>query len=126
MNNLLKYQNIDLGLLTIRIALGVIFIAHGWQKIANMTPVIGFFESLGFNSSLAYLVAFTELIAGACVVLGIFQKISTKAIIIIMLVAIYSVKFKMGFIGGYELDLALLAMAMGLHLTGFGKYVVKK
>ena len=41
-----------------------------------------------------------------------------------MIGAIWSVKWKMGFIGGYEFDLMFLAIGLGIAFGGPGKYVV--
>jgi len=61
-----SYVNVDLGLLLIRIALAIVFIAHGWQKLQNSSGVVGFFGSLGFAPIFAYLVIIIELLGGIC------------------------------------------------------------
>ena len=49
-------KNHDLGMLLLRLAVGVIFIAHGWGKFSDMASTIGFFGQLGMPSVFAYLV----------------------------------------------------------------------
>jgi putative oxidoreductase len=97
------------------LVLGVIFFAHGLQKFqGGLDKTEGFFESVGIPGFLAYVVAFLEVIGGICLVLGLGTRIIAGAFVVIMLGAIFTVKLKGGFLGGYELDVAL--MAMGLHL----------
>lgn len=112
------------GMLLLRVVVGAVFIAHGWQKLQMIDGVIGFFGKLGFSPFFAYLVAWTELITGLAMLLGAFTRIAGYLMAAIMLVAMYSVKFKMGFLGGYELDLVLLVAALALAWNGPGKLSV--
>ena len=48
-------KNHDLGMLLLRLATGIIFIAHGWAKFSDMTGTVAFFGHLGMPSILAYL-----------------------------------------------------------------------
>jgi putative oxidoreductase len=108
-------QQNGLGSVIVRLVLGVIFFAHGLQKFqGGLDKTEGFFESVGIPGFLAYVVAFLEVIGGICLVLGLGTRIIAGAFVVIMLGAIFTVKLKGGFLGGYELDVAL--MAMGLHL----------
>ena len=114
----------DLALLAIRIGLGIVFVVHGWQKITGMEGTIGFIGSLGFPAFFAYLVTAFEFLGGLAVLLGVFTRWGAAAIAIVMVFAIILVKFKVGFIGGYELDLVLLLNALALIAAGEGKYSV--
>jgi putative oxidoreductase len=67
---------------------------------------------------LAYLVAGIELIGGILLILGLGIRIIAGAFAVIMVGAIFTVKLKSGFAGGYELELALLAMSLHLLLSG--------
>lgn len=120
-----KYKNPDLGLLLIRLGLGIIFIAHGWQKFGAMDGTIAFFGSLGLPAVVAYLISTIELLGGIALVLGIYTQWAGLLIALLMVGAIYLVKFKMGLIGGYELDLGLLIAALNIFFTGPGKYTVQ-
>lgn len=117
-----NWKSTDLALLLLRIALGVIFIAHGWDKIQNMQATIGFFATLGFNSLFAYLVAYVEFLGGLAVLLGVAMRQATLALVVVMMFAIYLVKAYKGLLGGYEFDMMLLATALALSILGPGKW----
>ena len=121
-------------LLIARLVLGVIFIAHGGQKLFEMGvgQVAGFFEGVGIPlpAFFAWVVSLTELFGGIAVLIGLFTRYAAVGIAIVMVVAIFTVKLKVGLIGargpGYELDLALLALALALVLAGPGKLSLEK
>lgn len=115
----------DLGLLVIRLALGVIFVAHGWQKFGDMEGTIAFFSSIGFAPFFAYLVSAVEFLGGLAMVLGVWTHLAGLLLAIVMLVAILLLKGKSGLLGGYEFDLMLLASALGISMLGPGKHVMK-
>lgn len=119
-------NNKDLGLLLLRLALAAVFLAHGIQKFTHMEGTIAFFGNLGMPEFLAWLVALAESAAGAAMLLGLWTRWAGYVIAIIMLVAIVKVKWAMGFLGGYELDLTLLLMALAVSVIGPGKYALGK
>ena len=112
------------GMLLLRVVVGAVFIAHGWQKLQMIDGVIGFFGKLGFAPFFAYLVAWVEFVGGLAMLLGVFTRIAGYLLAAVMIVAIFSVKLKMGFLGGYELDLTLLVAALALAWSGPGKLSV--
>lgn len=105
-------------MLVLRVSLGVIFLAHGLGKISGFEGIINFFVSIGLPVILAYVVTATETVGGACLILGLFTRTAAVGIIMVMLGAIFSVKFSKGFIDGYEFDISLLAIAFALVLSG--------
>ncbi|KZZ84056.1 MULTISPECIES: DoxX family protein [Bacillaceae] len=112
-----------IGTLIIRFVLGIIFILHGYMKFAGgIEQTAEFFASLGLPGFMAYAVAVIELAGGILILIGLGTRIVSVLIAIIMLGAIFTVGLKKGFIGGYELDAALLAMALSLAFTGSGAY----
>ncbi len=115
-------NNPDLGLLLIRLGLGAIFFAHGFQKFQGMDQVVGFFGTLGLPSAIAYMVAVGEVLAGLSMLLGLWTHWAGKVIALIMIGAIALAKYKMGFLGGWEFDLMLLVSALGISFMGSGKY----
>ncbi len=115
-------RNADVGLLLIRLGLAAVFIGHGLQKLGDLGMVSGFFSQLGLPGFLAYLVAAVELAAGLSMLLGFWTHWAGKLIAVIMLGAIVLVKFKTGFLGGYEFDLMLLLAALGITFAGPGAY----
>lgn len=122
MKDLVK-MNPDLGLLAIRLALGAAFLAHGVQKWQNMDSTIGFFDKLGLPPFMAYVVATIETLSGAAMVLGIGTQLAGFGIMAVMLGAIYLVKMKSGYLGGYELELGYFLTAFGIAMIGPGRHV---
>ncbi|HEY0641421.1 MAG TPA: DoxX family protein [Pseudonocardiaceae bacterium] len=121
----------DLGLLLMRVVLGGIFIAHGGQKVFGWfggPGLDGFAEDLagmGFTQTdvLAAVTGFTELVGGSLVVLGLFTPLAAAGLLGVMVNAVW-VKWNAGLFaadGGFELELALGAMAAALVLAGPGR-----
>jgi putative oxidoreductase len=112
--------------LLVRLGLGLIFIIHGAQKWMDLEGTAGFFGMIGLPAPqvMAYLVAFVELFGGIAVLLGLFTRIASGLISLVMLGAIITVKAAKGFIGGYELDLMLLLVALSLVFSGPGAWAV--
>ncbi len=115
-----KLMSCDAGLFLMRLALGLPFVAHGWQKLAGMDMVVGFFGTLGVPAPLAWVVALVELLGGVAVILGVGVKYASWLLAATMFFAILLVKGKMGFVGGYEFDLTLFLLALGLSFSGAG------
>ena len=113
----------EMGLLILRVVLGITFLIHGIAKFQmGLGNVAGWFESIGILGFLGYVVAFIELLGGIALILGIGTRIFSALIAIVMVGAIFTSKLSLGFIGevaaGYELDVVLLAMAVVLLISG--------
>lgn len=107
------------GTLIIRVILGIIFLAHGLDKFGSgIGNIEGFFESLGIPAFMASVVAIIEIVGGIALILGLATRIASVVLGIVLIVAIVQAKLGMGFLNGYELDVALLAMAAHLALSG--------
>jgi uncharacterized membrane protein YphA (DoxX/SURF4 family) len=112
----------------LRLGLGIIFAAHGWQKFSGgLDGVARFFGSVGIPlpEVSAFIVAFVELVGGIGLIVGLFTRYWASLLAIVMIVAIFTVKLPNGLLGmqgraGYELDLALLVGSFALLLTGPG------
>jgi putative oxidoreductase len=110
-----------LGLLTLRVVLGAIMIAHGYHKVfGGLSKHAAFVHSLGVPTWLGYVSAFAELIGGILLVGGLFTRIAAIAICTNLLVAVFKVHLHQGLEGGYEYPLALAAMAFALIFFGSG------
>ena len=110
--------------LLLRIALGAIFIVHGWDKLSgDMSQTAAFFGKIGIPvpGFSAWLVAFVEFFGGIAVLTGLFTRIAAALIAIVMVVAMISVKFSQGFLGGWEFDFALFMIAVSLVISGDGE-----
>jgi putative oxidoreductase len=112
-----------LGLAVLRLVLGAIMIAHGWQKIAtHLHGIMGFLGHLGIPQWMAYLVVSAEFGGGILVVLGLLTRLAAFAILIDMVVAILKVHLHNGLTGqgGFEFPLACAAIAFSLIFFGAG------
>jgi putative oxidoreductase len=120
-----KYYTKDLALLIIRIALGLAFISHGWNKLDQMNNVVTFFGTLGLAPFFAYFVAALEFVGGIGILVGAFVRIFGLLLAINMFFAIVLVADKMikvrGF-GAIELEVLLLASSLAFAITGGGAY----
>jgi putative oxidoreductase len=112
-----------LGLLVLRLALGAIMIAHGIPKVfGGLHHHVETVQSLHLPGWLAYLSAASELGGGILLVVGFLTRFAALCICINMLVAIFGVHFKNGFLaqGNYQFPLALAAIAFALIFSGAG------
>ncbi|HEU0013139.1 MAG TPA: DoxX family protein [Longimicrobium sp.] len=121
----------DLGLLVLRVVLGIVMFMHGYQKVFEMGVggVEQFFGSLGLPvpGISALLVSYLELVGGALLVLGVATRLLGLAFAFELLVALFTAHLSKGFYsqdGGYELVLMLAAAALALALTGPGAWSV--
>lgn len=112
----------DAGLFFLRLAVGVPFIAHGLAKFMDIPGTTGFLGSLGLSPLLTYIVSGGELLAGIMIVLGIGAFIGGWMVSIIMICAYTIVKYKMPFLGGYELDFVLFFGGLSIAMLGSGRY----
>ena len=111
-------------LLLLRIVLGIIMIGHGYAKVfgGGMMAHYHLIQSYGLPGWLAFPSALTEFGGGILVLLGLFTRIASAAILIDMLVAIWKVHWKNGLLGehGYEFPLSLAAISLALLCYGAG------
>ncbi|WP_026585403.1 DoxX family protein [Bacillus sp. J33] len=114
----------EIGALILRVVLGITFFVHGLVKFqGGIENTAGWFTSIGLPGFLATVVAVIELAGGIALVLGLFSRFVSALFLLLMAGAIIKVKMAGGFLGngqgaGYELDLALLAMAAAITITG--------
>jgi putative oxidoreductase len=123
---------IDVSLFVLRLALGIVFVAHGLQKVFGIVGgpgiegVIGMMKSLGFMPPVfwAWVVAVGELGGGTMLVLGVLPRLSAAVIAVIMTMAVVQVHGKSGYFasnGGFEYPLLILMVALAIILAGGGK-----
>ncbi|QQG45892.1 MAG: DoxX family protein [Candidatus Niyogibacteria bacterium] len=113
--------------LLLRLIVGLIFVAHGYPKLfGGFSQTVGFFESVGIKPAKfwVFVVGVVEFFGGIALIVGFATQLAALLIAIDMLVAIWKVKAKQGFVGGYEFDLMLLVAALSLVLTGAGAYAI--
>ena len=105
------------------LVLGAVFIVHGYPKLfKNFSGTVQFFEAVGIKPAVlwVFVVGAVEFFGGILLVLGFLVQPVAALLAIDMLVAIWKIQFKKGFVGGYEFDLALLVMALALLVLGPG------
>ena len=120
------YQTLtSFGPLPIRILAGIAFIAHGLPKLLDIAGTGGFFASVGLPAELALPIGLLEVIGGIALLLGVLTRITAGLFIIEMIGATLNVKLSKGFVGGYELDLLLIAISISLLLTGPGRVSIE-
>lgn len=116
--------------LILRLAVGIIFIAHGYPKLfKNFSATAQFFESVNIKPAKLFVavVGLTEFFGGIALILGFFTQIAALLIGVIMLVAIVyvkKIKFKQKLVEGYEFDLILLAATLTLIFLGPGAFAI--
>jgi len=113
------------GPLPIRILAGIAFIAHGIPKLADPAMTQGFFGNIGLPPELAIPIGLLEVIGGIALLAGLVTRIASILFIIEMIGASIVAKLSEGFVGGFELDLLLMSVAISLLLTGPGKISVE-
>ena len=111
----------------LRVVLGLVFVVHGYPKLfGGVSQTAGWLDSIGIKPGKfwAFVIGAVEFFGGIALILGFATQIAAALIAINMLVAIWKVKFKMGFVNGYEFDLVLLIVALSLVLTGAGAFAI--
>lgn len=112
-----------LALVVMRLALGAIMVAHGYQKVfGGLHQTAHFMAGLGIPTWLAYVASFTEFLGGILIIAGFFTRLAAFAICIDLAVAIWKVHWHNGLTGehGYEFPLAAAALAFALIFLGAG------
>jgi putative oxidoreductase len=113
------------GPLPIRILAGIAFIAHGTPKLVDPAMTQGFFGNIGLPPEMAIPIGLLQVIGGFLILVGILTRIASILFIIEMVGAILLAKISDEFVGGYELELILIAIAVSLFLTGPGRISVE-
>lgn len=132
-----RLSSVDhLGLLALRIGVGVTMAWHGWQKVdGGVSNFAGFVETLGIPlpTFTAYLVTGLELIGGLALVIGVLTRVVGALIAVEMALTGFWVKgskLDAPFIGtegtGIELDFVLMAGALALVFLGAGRLSVDR
>ena len=119
----------EYGLLLLRLAVGLLFAGHGAQKLfgwfggGGRQGTAGFFSSLGYRmpAVMAIVAGLSELGGGLLLATGFLTPLAAFLLATVMLNAIATVVWPKGYLGGYELELTLLVVAVALVATGPGE-----
>jgi len=118
----------DAALLLLRIVLGIVFVAHGWDKllITGLTETTGQFSAWGVPQPKlsAYLVMAGELLGGALLVVGLLTTFVAGALALLMAAAVWFVHLGNGLFaadGGVELPAVLIVALLMIVVFGAGR-----
>src|SRR5690554_5836413 len=123
--------------LALRIPAGIIFTAHGAQKLFGSFGGNGlqgtgqWMASIGLEPGylMALLAGGAEFFGGLALLIGLATRPAALSLAFTMLVAIFAVHFPNGLFmdnGGYEFGLSLLAISVALAISGGGRYSVDR
>ncbi len=126
-------QTLSIGLLLIRVVIGLVMAAHGAQKLFGWFGGYGlnktgeFFVHLGFQQGRAFATAASvaEIASGLLVALGFLGPVGPALMISVMIVAMITVHWSNGLFAtdnGIEVPLLYATAALGLALIGYGSY----
>jgi len=125
----------DTGLLIIRVVIGILFVGHGAQKLFGwfgghgLKGTGGWMESIGLKPGvwMAFAAGAGELVGGLLLGFGLLTWVGAALIIVTMLMSIVKVHGKNGLWvtqNGYEYNLVLIAVALGVAFIGAGEYSI--
>ncbi|HEY9042016.1 MAG TPA: DoxX family protein [Rheinheimera sp.] len=125
-------SNAGVAALALRVPVGIIFAAHGAQKLFGwfggygLEGTGGWMDSIGLSPGIvmAFLAGAAEFFGGIALILGLLTRPAALSLAIAMVVAIFSVHIQNGLFmanNGYEFGLALLAASVSLLFSGAGK-----
>lgn len=125
--------NADLAATILRVTMGALFLAHVWLKLMIFTPAgtAAFFESLGFPGFLAYAVIAAEFFGGIALILGVWTRWVSLALVPILLGSIYAPHGAAGFFfsnegGGWEFPFFWAVALVVQALLGDGVFALKR
>lgn len=117
--------NPDLALLVLRLALGILFLAHGPAKLQRSKEMA---QGMGMSANAVLGVGLLETLGALSLILGMYTQVGALFLIAVMLGAIYfkTQKWNKSFTGenGWELDFIILAAALTVFLTSPASYSI--
>ncbi|WP_251551419.1 DoxX family protein [Neobacillus muris] len=126
---------VNTGILIIRLVIGLLFIGHGAQKLFGwfggngLKATGGWFDAIGMKPGIpmALIAGLVELFGGIFFTLGLFTPIAGIMIAGTMVISIVKVHGRNGLwavSNGYEYNLTMLAVAIGIAFIGPGQYAL--
>lgn len=128
---------VNIGLLLIRLVLGLTLVGHGTQKLFGwfggygVKGTGGWMDSIGLKPGvfMAVVAGLAELVGGLLLAIGLWTPVASTLIALTMLVGIFAVHIKNGYWvdkGGIEYPFILLVIAVAIAFTGPGTYTLFK
>lgn len=118
---------VDVSLLIMRLAVGVIFAAHGAQKLFGAFDGPGLAQMVEYLGPIAYPVSVGEFFGGLGLVVGFLCRFSAASLIVIMIGAVAMVHGKNGFFlqnHGFEYNVALVGLLAPILIVGPGRFSI--
>lgn len=126
-------RNTDLGILVLRLSIGILMLMHGVAKLMHGTEgIAGMLEASGMPSFIAYGVYVGEVIAPLLIIIGLATRAAAVVFLFNMIVAVLMAHARdiltLSATGGWMIELQALYIfgALALVFTGGGKYAVSK
>lgn len=116
-----------IALFLLRIFYGLLFVIHGWPKIKDLRQNAQNFEGMGFRPGIFWgsIVALLEFFGGIAIIAGFYTQVFGLLLAVEMIVAaIWRMKMKHKFAGGYELEIALILIGLVLATMGGGIFAL--
>lgn len=129
-----EQQLTENGVTLLRVSLGVMYLAHSIVLklfTFGLAGTAGYFESIGLPGWLAYITFAAEAVGGAMLVLGIYARWATLALLPALLGAIIWVHGGNGWVftapgGGWEYPLYLIILSVAQFMLGDGRYALRR
>jgi putative oxidoreductase len=126
---------VEVSLVVVRVIVGVIFAAHGAQKLFGSFGGPGLAEMVKMMGPLAYPVSIGEFFGGLGLIFGFLSRFSAASLIVIMIGAIATVHGQHGFFlgraptdqlatAGFEYNLALIGLLAPILIAGPGRFAI--
>lgn len=122
-------QWVDLSLLLLRLMVAAVFIASGWNQLADPD---GRSKSIGMSKPFTIFLGVAEIAGGLGLVAGVLLQFAAAGLILVMFGAVYKKMFvwKTGFWGtssqGWHYDLLFVTANLVILTTDGGKYILWK
>ncbi len=121
-------SSVDFSSLILRLAVGTLFLIHGYPKLTSAQRKQGgaWLKSVGMSAAMVPLGGFVEFFGGIALILGLLTPIVAVLSALWMLSTTwFSIsKVKKKYAGGYEIDVTLLLAALALALLGSGIFSI--
>ncbi len=126
-SQLKKVKLFDIAYWGLRAAIGVIFLVHSLKKFDPSWQewLIG----IGLPPELQLPIALAEFLGGIFLIVGVLTRISASIFSVILLGAIFHIRWEKGFFisqGGWEWDLTMLAITLAIIVAGSGKISISR
>lgn len=139
MRSIIQTDSDSYVLLFARLALGIVILPHGLQKLIGLfggygfSATVGFFESMGIPSIVAILVIVAESAGAASLIIGFMSRFCAFALAMVMAGAVYMVHLQHGFFmnwsgnqqgEGFEYHILAIGLALVVLIGGGGKFSI--